>query len=138
MQKYLKRGIATDAIIVKGSSIVLIKRKCSPYKGYFALPGGYVDYNETCEKACQRELMEETGLKVKVKKLVGVYSNPNRDPRAHTISVCYQCSVLSGDFKSGDDAAKAYWIDLNKLPKKLAFDHEVMIQDYQKIIKNKT
>lgn len=137
MEKYLKRGIVADAIIVKNNKLVLIKRKNNPYKGYFALPGGYIEYNETSKEACRREAMEETNLKVKVKKLVGVYSDPKRDPRANTISICYLCSALSGRLKAADDAAEVYWTDLKKLPKKLAFDHEEMIKDYFKSTKNK-
>jgi 8-oxo-dGTP diphosphatase len=130
MKNYLKRGIATDALIVKSNKILLIKRKFEPYKNYYALPGGFVEYSETCENACKREVLEETNIKIKIKHLVGVYSNPDRDPRNHTISICYACSYLTGKLKSGDDATDVYWIDLEKLPKKIAFDHKIMIEDF--------
>ena len=125
------RGIAADAIIIKNRTILLIKRKNNPFKNYYALPGGFVGYNEICEKGCIREVFEETGLKVNTKKLIGVYSNPKRDPREHTISICFECVVKSGELKASDDAICAEWVSLNKIPQKMAFDHKKMINDFK-------
>ena len=130
------RKLATDAIIIKNNRIVLIKRKYNPYKNYYAFPGGHLNINETFEEACVREVREETSLKVRIRRLVNVYSSPKRYPGCNTISACYECAALSGYLKGGDDAAEAHWVSLSKLPKKMAFDHAQMIKDYIKIAQN--
>ena len=121
------RAITTDAIIIHKGKLLLIKRKCFPSKGYYALPGGHVEYDETIEAACIREVKEETGLKVKIVKLAGVYSDPGRDPGRHAISICYICKPLTEKLKAGDDAMDAGWFDIKKLPGKIAFDHRKII-----------
>ena len=119
--------LTVDAIVAYRGGVVLIKRLNDPFKGYYALPGGIVEYGESTEKAVLRELKEETGLDGKIYKLVGVYSEPNRDPRGHFVSVCYLI-VGKGKLKAGSDAREAEVFKLNQLPK-LAFDHEKMIED---------
>lgn len=119
--------LTVDAAIVKRGSIVLIKRKNPPFKGRWALPGGFVEYGEQAEKACVREAMEETGLKIRIKKLVGVYSKMGRDPRGHTVSVAF-IAEGRGKLKEGSDAREAKYFNLNRLPK-LAFDHKKIIAD---------
>ena len=121
--------LTVDGIINKDDCILLIKRKNNPFKGKWALPGGFVEYGETTEKAVIREILEETGLETKVKKLLGVYSDPNRDPRGHTVSVVYILEVLDGKLKGGDDASEAKFFQENQLPE-LSFDHEKIIRDY--------
>src|SRR3989344_8695716 len=121
--KYKIRATTTDAIILKGNKILLIKRRNNPSKGMWALPGGYVDFNESVENACKREVKEETGLNVKKLRLLGVYSDPKRDQR-RTVTIAFIASS-TGHAKAGDDAADARWFHLNKLPK-LAFDHAQM------------
>ena len=81
--------LTVDAIIPYKGKIVLIKRKNEPYKDYYALPGGIVEYGESVESALIREAKEETSLDVEPYKLVGVYSQPDRDPRGHFVSVCF-------------------------------------------------
>ena len=115
-------------MIIRDKKILLIKRKNPPFKGKWALPGGFVDYNEKTEDAVVREIFEETGLKTTIKNLVGVYSDPKRDPRGHTISVVYILEIVNGKIKSGDDAADAKFFDLKQLPE-LSFDHDVIIKD---------
>ena len=127
--KYKIRATTTDAIILKGNKILLIKRRNNPSKGMWALPGGYVDFDETIEYACKREVKEETGLSVKKLRLFGVYSDPNKNPR-QTVTITYIASC-TGHVKVEDDAADARWFPLNKLPK-LAFDHAQMVRDYKK------
>lgn len=124
--------ITVDGIVKKGNKILLIKRKNNPYKDFWALPGGYVEYNEKTENAVIREMFEETGLSTKVNNLIGVYSDPNRDPRGHTISIIYELLISNPneDLKEGDDAYNPTFFDINNLPENLSFDHKKIIQDY--------
>ncbi|HVA55733.1 MAG TPA: NUDIX hydrolase [Gammaproteobacteria bacterium] len=124
--------IAIDIIIElmdrPGRPIVLIER-CNPPHGW-ALPGGFVDVGETLEQAAMREALEETGLKVKLKALLGCYSDPARDSRGHTVSAVY-VAESEGQPQAGDDAGKISVIDpLN--PPKLAFDHALILSDYRR------
>jgi 8-oxo-dGTP diphosphatase len=118
-----------DIVIhVAGAGIVLVERKHPPHG--WALPGGFVDHGETCEAAARREAREETGLEVVLTGLVGVYSDPARDQRMHTISVVYAAQAVDiARLKGGDDAAKAALFPLDALPK-LAFDHAKIVQDF--------
>ena len=120
-------SLTVDAIILFKNGLVLIKRKNPPYQGKFALPGGFVEIGESTEKAAARETFEETGLSVEIIKLVGVYSDPRRDPRGHTVSVCY-LTKGSGRLKWGSDASSAELFELDSIPE-LAFDHNKMIND---------
>ncbi len=118
-----------DLIIhAPGRGIVLVERK-NPPPGW-ALPGGFVDYGESCEAAALREALEETGLAVELTGLFGVYSDPGRDPRGHTLSVVYTAQALDLEaLRAGDDAAKAAIFPLDALPP-LAFDHARIVQDF--------
>ena len=115
-------------IHVAGQGIVLVERKNPPHG--WALPGGFVDYGETCEAAAVREAKEETGLDVVLTGLVGVYSDPARDPRGHTMSVVYAAQARDRTrLAAGDDAGKAVVHALDALPP-LAFDHARIVQDF--------
>jgi len=81
--------IAVDGVLIKDGKILLVRRGKEPFRGYYALPGGFVEYGETVERAVVREVYEETGIKTRVKELLGVYSDPNRDPRGHVISIAF-------------------------------------------------
>lgn len=120
--------LTVDAIILIKDSIVLIKRRNPPFQGMWALPGGFVDYGETVENAVRREAKEETGLDVEIEKLVGVYSDPDRDPRGHTISVCFLCKPVGGNLKANTDSMDVKEFKLSKIPE-LAFDHEKILRD---------
>ncbi len=120
-------SLTVDIIILFKNGLVLVKRKNPPYQGKFALPGGFVEIGESTEKAAAREAFEETGLSVEIIKLIGVYSDPHRDPRGHTVSVCYLAKG-SGRIKSGSDAASAELFELDSIPE-MAFDHNKMIND---------
>jgi len=120
--------VTTDAIIIDSGKVLLIKRKHDPFKDMWALPGGFVEYGETTKSSVVREVKEETNLDVEVIKLAGVYSDPNRDPRGHTITVAYLCKALKGVAKAGDDAKESWWWSLEDLPK-LAFDHASIIAE---------
>ena len=129
----MKPSIAVDGVWIKNGKILLIKRKNEPFKGKWALPGGFVEYGERVEDAVLREFQEEVGIKAKIKKLLGVYSDPKRDPRGHVISVVFLLEA-EGEPKAGDDAEDAKFFSLDNLPP-LAFDHEKIIKDAIKEIK---
>ncbi len=122
--------LAVDIIIElvdrPGRPIVLIERRFPP-AGH-SLPGGFVDIGETVEQAARREAREETGLDVKLAGLLGVYSDPARDPRGHTVSLVY-IATASGQPAAGDDAASVLVADPGEAPT-LAFDHGRILGDY--------
>jgi 8-oxo-dGTP diphosphatase len=120
--------LTVDAIIPYQGRIVLIKRKNEPFRDHYALPGGIVEYGERVEDALVREVKEETGLEVKIHKLVGVYSDPDRDPRGHFVSVCFIAIPTGGELKASSDAKEVRLFEIDDLPK-LAFDHGKMIED---------
>ena len=128
--------LTVDCVVLNPrGEVLLIQRKNEPFKGHFALPGGFVDIGETVEDACRRELLEETGVKAGRLKLVGVYSDPNRDPRGHTASVVFLTRVRSTKLEAGDDAASAQWVaNWRRLP--LAFDHAKILADVTRTSKS--
>lgn len=119
--------VAVDVLIRKDDGYVFIKRKNEPYRGCWAIPGGLVEYGETVEQAAEREAKEETGLDVKLIRLVGVYSDPTRDPRGHCISIAYLAEVVSGELRAATDAKKAKIF--KRKPDNLAFDHSKIFED---------
>ena len=125
---YKNPKLTADGAVLKQDKILLVKRKNNPYKDKWALPGGYVEYGEIVENAVVREVLEETGLKTAVKEIIGVYSDPKRDPRGHTVTIVYLLELIKGELKSGDDAADARFFSLDSLPD-LAFDHNLIIND---------
>lgn len=130
MTEYKTPSLTVDAIIVHEEKIVLIKRLKNPHMNKWALPGGFVEYGETVENATIREAKEETNLDIKLEELVGVYSNPDRDPRRHTVSVVYKASILGDIIHSGSDAKDARFFNIeDALKMELAFDHNEIIND---------
>jgi 8-oxo-dGTP diphosphatase len=127
---YKTPKITIDGIIKKGNEILLIKRRNIPFKNSWALPGGYLEYNEKTEDAVIREIFEETGLVTEIINLIGVYSDPKRDPRGHTVSIIYELRIIKGKLESGDDASDVNFFNLNNLPDNLSFDHKKIIKDY--------
>ena len=117
-----------DIIIQRQNNIVLIERKNPPYG--WALPGGFVDYGESLEQAATREAKEETGLELSDLHQFHAYSDPDRDPRHHTISVVFSATGI-GVLCAGDDALNARWFSLEALPSPLCFDHEKILNDYR-------
>lgn len=110
-----------------GRPIVLIQRKNPPFG--WALPGGFVDIGETLETAAIREAREETCLNVRLLTLLGCYSNPQRDPRGHTVSAVY-IATAAGTPVAADDARDIAVFDIRQLPAELAFDHGRILADY--------
>lgn len=129
---YPRPAVTVDAVVFRrsapGISVLLIERRNDPFKGYWALPGGFVDMEETLEEAVSRELAEETGLKNIELEQLQAFSAIGRDPRGRTISVVFW-GILQNDLEpvSGDDAAEARWFNINNLPN-LAFDHDEVLQ----------
>ncbi|HEX9979122.1 MAG TPA: NUDIX hydrolase [Flavobacterium sp.] len=123
--------VTVDAVTIRRKSgpgeLLLIKRKNDPFKGSWALPGGFVDEGEDLEEAARRELEEETGLKADTMEQLKAFGKPGRDPRHHTVSVAFLCYVPdNAEAAAADDAAEADWFPVDKLPE-LAFDHRDII-----------
>ena len=134
----MKRGLTSDVIIEKGNKIVLVKRGERPEKDKLAIPGGHVEIGELVENAVKREAKEETGLNIKLIDILGVYSDPKRDPRGHYITTVFIAKIVSGKLKASSDAKEVNFFDPRKLKKKdIAFDHFKIIQDYLKYKKHK-
>jgi 8-oxo-dGTP diphosphatase len=126
--EYIGPRVTVDAVLLSDNAVLLVKRKNLPYKDMWALPGGFVEYGETTEEAVAREVREETGIEMKITRLVGVYSDPGRDPRGHTISVVYEGIIATGEPIAGDDAKEVKFYNTKSLPV-LAFDHTQILKD---------
>jgi 8-oxo-dGTP diphosphatase len=128
-------ALAADCVVFDADNrVLLIRRGHPPFKGQYAIPGGFVEIGETVEAACRRELMEETSVKAGKLRLVGVYSDPRRDPRAHTASVVFATRVARARPAAGDDAAAAEWV-ANWKRLDLAFDHDVVLADAARVMR---
>ena len=127
--------VAVDAVVFgyskqEGVSVLLIKRKYPPFKDSWALPGGFVLADESLEAAVERELLEETGIKVQYLEQLYTFGQPERDPRKRVISITYFALVKSSQFQqlnASTDAEEARWYNIQQLPK-LAFDHKIILQ----------
>ena len=130
--------LAVDCVVLDPQDrVLLIRRGHEPFKGRHALPGGFVEVGETVEDACRRELLEETGVKLGKLTLVGVFSDPSRDPRGHTVSVSFLSRVRSAKATAGDDAAAVEWVtSWQRL--KLAFDHKTILRQAMRIAATET
>lgn len=133
MTRHYLAASTVDILVPYNNGIVLIQRKNSPFQDCWAIPGGFLEAGkETLEQAAARELKEETNLETNPNflELIGVYSEPNRDPRGHVISHAYFAREFSGQLKAMDDAKN---IKVFKtLPENLAFDHKKIIKDWIK------
>jgi 8-oxo-dGTP diphosphatase len=127
--------LTVDCIIEIGGKIVLIERK-SPPLGW-ALPGGFVDEGETVEQAVRREMKEETNLSLEGLRQFHVYSDPDRDPRGHTVSVVFTARG-EGELKAQDDAKGIGLFTEETLPGEVAFDHRTILKDYFKALEGDT
>ena len=130
--KYPRPSVTADSLVLcqkeEKTFILLIQRAREPFKGQWALPGGFMEENERLEETARRELQEETGIIVGEMIFSGLYDKPDRDPRGRTITAVYltrpdHCAKP----QAGDDAGKARWFPLDSLPD-LAFDHKNIIE----------
>lgn len=126
--------VTVDAVVFgvfkNKAKLLLIRRKEEPFKGKWALPGGFVGIDEELEDAAARELAEETGLtNIKLEQM-HTFGNVGRDPRGRQITVAFMGIATKGwtKIKAGDDAAEARWFDIEKLPKDMAFDHNEIVK----------
>ncbi len=131
--KYPRPAVTVDMLVFKktnnGLQLLLIQRDREPFLGFWAIPGGFMDMDETLEEAAHRELAEETGLQNIALEQLKAYSAPGRDPRHRTISVAFIGFLTDNQqAKAGDDARKAQWFPIHGLPS-LAFDHAQIIAD---------
>ncbi len=136
--KQHKNPIPTvDTIVQRNSQILFVKRKKEPFKDRLALPGGFINEGERVEDAAIREVREETSLDIELDNILGVYSDPNRDPRGHIMSTVF-IGKISTDSNiteptAGDDAAAIKWISLETINNEnFAFDHKKILLDYEK------
>ena len=125
--KYRNPLVTVDVIIELNANIVLIERKNPPYG--WALPGGFVDYGESLEASAVREAKEETSLDIRLLEQFHTYSDPNRDPRHHTVTTVF-IAKANGTPKSADDTKNIGVFSQKNLPAPLAFDHAKIISDY--------
>lgn len=132
MYKPVTPLLAADTLIelidLPGRPFVLIERANPPYG--WAVPGGFVDVGETMEHAAVREAKEEISLDIRLTALLGIYSNPKRDPRNHTVTACYVAEA-HGTPVAADDAKNCGIFTFDNLPTELAFDHAMVLDDYR-------
>jgi 8-oxo-dGTP diphosphatase len=122
--------VAVDGLVLHEGRLVTVRRENEPFRGMLALPGGFVELGETTVAAVVREVREETGLETRVQRLVGVFSDPGRDPRGHVISIAYALDVVGGRLKPGSDAAAVVLVDIAAVPT-MAFDHNEIVRAWR-------
>jgi 8-oxo-dGTP diphosphatase len=126
--------VTVDAVVFgffkNKAKLLLIERKKGPFKGKWALPGGFVEIDEELEDAVARELAEETGLRNIRLEQMHTFGTVGRDPRGRQITIVFMGIATKGrtKIKAGDDAAEVRWFDIEKLPKDLAFDHNEIVE----------
>ncbi len=132
-KRYNVRNSTADVMPIRGNQVLMIQRGQDPQAGFWALPAGYVGWDETLGEAAGRELKEEIGLEVESMELLGVHSNPKRDlDGRQNIAHVFVARVRGEIDRNIEEVKKIQWFDLNHLPEKIAFDHRQMIEDYKK------
>ena len=135
-QDEYKNPIPTvDTIIDKNSKVLFIKRVKEPFEGKMVFPGGFIKIGETAEDAAIREVMEETSLEVDLDHILGVYSDPNRDPRGHIMSTVFIGKISTNSQNkepiAGDGASSIKWVDIEDMDQEdFGFDHKNILKDY--------
>jgi 8-oxo-dGTP diphosphatase len=131
MTKYANPTPTVDIILQRDSRVLMVRRRKDPFKDRLALPGGFVNEGETVEEAMKREAIEETSLEVEPVDILGVYSDPKRDPRKHILTVVFIGIIVGGSEKAGDDAASIEWVKIADIQQQqIAFDHAQILHDY--------
>lgn len=129
--KYPHPAVTADCVVFgfdgKELKVLLIERGIEPYKGNWALPGGFLHMDETAEECARRELKEETGIEVNHLEQIGAFSAVDRDPRERIITIAHYALVRQSQVSGGDDAAQAQWFSLTEIPP-LAFDHKTILE----------
>src|SRR2546425_12437688 len=123
-------AVTVDGLVRFDGKLVAIRRRNDPFRGMPALPGGFVELGETTVEAVVREVREETGLETKVLRLVGVFSQPGRDPRGHTVTIAYALEAIGGRLKAGSDASGIVRVDPDE-PPQMAFDHNEIVRKWR-------
>ena len=129
--RYPHPAVTTDCVVFGFDgvhlNVLLIERGHEPYKGSWAFPGGFLNIEEDAPDGARRELLEETGLQVSNVEQLGAFTRPDRDPRERVISIVYFTLARTSEVVGGDDAARAQWFPINRLPE-LAFDHQLIFE----------
>lgn len=120
--------LTVDAVWIVRGRVLLVRRGRPPFRGRWALPGGFVEPRETVQRAVERELFEETGLKGTAVSLLGVYSEPGRDPRGSTVTLAFRIRGAAAPPHGGSDAREAAWRPVQR-PGALAFDHRAILRE---------
>lgn len=137
-KKYNSRRVTVTTIGVKDGKVLMVYRAKDPEKDTWTFPGGYVDWDETAMQAAGREFKEESGFEVKNLSILGVYSDPSRDPDGRqNIDICFYAKVGKKIGGHDKEVVKVKWFDLDKLPERIGYDHRQMFGDYKKRIMNK-
>ena len=133
-RRYPGPSLTVDAVWIAADRILLVRRGRPPFRGRWALPGGFVEVGETVEEAVVREVAEETGLRPAGVELLGVYSRPGRDPRGPTVTVAFRARGRASRPRGGSDAREARWLPLEEADS-LAFDHDEIVADAVRTIR---
>ena len=124
-------AVTVDGLLLDDGRLLAVIRANEPFQGLPALPGGFVELGETTVGAVIREVQEETGLETRVRRLVGAYSDPSRDPRGHVVSVVYELERTGGELRAGSDASRLTFLDSDH-PGRMAFDHARIVADWRR------
>ena len=120
------------AVIVRAGKILLIRRANNPYKNYWDFPGGFIECDEHPKGGLKREIAEELKIRVKIIRFLGIYTDSYGPAGDATVNIYYLCKKLRGEIMPQDEIAKARWFDIDKTPRKIAFNTNAVIEDLKK------